>query len=90
MYFVVRGELEVFAKDGETLLHVLSDGDFFGEIALYMKSPRTATVKAVSYCDLYTLSKRSMKHVVEKYPEIGQKIEAQIKQTSERDSSLRN
>jgi voltage-gated potassium channel len=56
----------------------LEDGDFFGEIALLHSAPRTATVKALDYCDLYTLTKESFDVVVERYPEFAQHMEAVI------------
>ena len=75
MYFVVHGNLDVFLKDEKKPFARLSAGDFFGEIALFMKKPRTATIKAVTYCDLYTLGKNTFDHLVSKYPDIAAEIE---------------
>lgn len=78
MYFVIRGKLEVIAPDGTTILATLRDGDFFGEIALIKNVPRNASVKAVSYCDLYFFSRKSFEEVRDKFPDIaaalGEKI----------------
>ena len=35
---------------------VFASGSFFGEFALLFSQRRTATVKANTYCDLFTLS----------------------------------
>lgn len=75
MYFVVRGRIGIFQKDEELPVAILSDGDFFGEISLFMNMPRTASVKALSYCDMYTLHKRAFDFVVAKYPDVATKIE---------------
>lgn len=85
MYFVVQGELEVIAGNDERVIANLSDGDFFGEIALFRNKPRTATVRAVSYCDIYKLNKRAFDFVVSEYDDILSRIEAKINIREERD-----
>ncbi|MBI3447173.1 MAG: cyclic nucleotide-binding domain-containing protein [Magnetospirillum sp.] len=55
MYFIVNGQVEVKGKAGT---FILKAGDFFGEIALIERCPRTATVKAVSRCQLLILDAR--------------------------------
>lgn len=56
IYIVYSGELSVWRKKGYAVsleLGRLSVGDFFGEIGFLMKSPRTATVKTVTECQLF-------------------------------------
>jgi voltage-gated potassium channel len=55
MYFIVNGQVEVKGKAGT---FILKSGDFFGEIALIERCPRTATVKAISRCQLLILDAR--------------------------------
>ncbi|MDO8605324.1 MAG: cyclic nucleotide-gated ion channel [Phaeospirillum sp.] len=55
MYFIVSGQVEVKGKAGT---FILKNGDFFGEIALIERCPRTATVKAASRCQLLILDAR--------------------------------
>lgn len=55
MYFIVNGQVEVKTKTGT---FILKSGDFFGEIALIERCPRTATVKAISRCQLLILDAR--------------------------------
>ena len=55
MYFIVSGQVEVKGKAGT---FILKNGDFFGEIALIERCPRTATVKAISRCQLLILDAR--------------------------------
>ena len=52
MYFIASGSVEVST---DTLTVHLSEGDFFGEMALLSKEPRTATVTAESSADLLVL-----------------------------------
>jgi Cyclic nucleotide-binding domain/Ion transport protein len=68
MYFINKGLVEVVSQDGKQVYAVLKDGDFFGEIALLLKQPRNATIRAVDYCDLYSLDKESFDAVIANYP----------------------
>ena len=74
MYFVSKGELEVVSKDGETVLAHLSDGDFFGEIALILNQRRSAGVRACTFCDLYRLDRELFERVLSLYPDVAAKI----------------
>ena len=54
MYFITTGRVSIFVSG----IHVntLGKGNFFGEIALFLKSQRrTATVKSTDYCDFFYL-----------------------------------
>jgi voltage-gated potassium channel len=76
MFFVVKGELSIL-KEGNDLLNILRDGDFFGEIALFKNIPRTATIRSETYCDLYSLDKENFDFVVKKYPDFASKMDVQ-------------
>ncbi|MEO5336802.1 MAG: cyclic nucleotide-gated ion channel/potassium channel family protein [Magnetospirillum sp. WYHS-4] len=71
MYFIVSGVVEVTAKHGK---FVLRDGEFFGEIALLQQGPRTATVKAMTRCQLLILDARDFNRFVEHYPHLMEAI----------------
>jgi hypothetical protein len=69
MYFVIRGRLKVISSKGET--SVLTDGDFFGEIALFAENKRrTASIQSVTYSDLYRLDRELFNEVLRQYPGI--------------------
>ncbi len=80
MYFITRGVLEVLAPDGRTVINTLTDGDFFGEIALVLDQPRSAGVRAVTYCDLYRLDRVMFNRVLTHYPDIAAQIEAHARE----------
>uniref|UniRef100_A0A3Q3E097 Potassium/sodium hyperpolarization-activated cyclic nucleotide-gated channel 2-like n=1 Tax=Labrus bergylta TaxID=56723 RepID=A0A3Q3E097_9LABR len=54
MYFIQHGVCSVITKG--TLAMKLSDGSYFGEICLLTRGRRTASVRAETYCRLYSLS----------------------------------
>jgi Cyclic nucleotide-binding domain/Ion transport protein len=80
MYFIGRGTVEIIVGDGKTVLTTLKDGDFFGELALLFSQRRTASVRAVDYCDLYSLDKETFEHAISRYPDFA----AHIKDEAER------
>ncbi|MCB0549833.1 MAG: cyclic nucleotide-binding domain-containing protein [Phaeodactylibacter sp.] len=75
MYFIVQGRVVVVTADEKSILSRLSDGDCFGEVALFLNKPRTATVIAEDYCDLYALSKDTFEEVIAQYPGFARNIE---------------
>ncbi|HIA35848.1 MAG TPA: cyclic nucleotide-binding domain-containing protein [Flavobacteriales bacterium] len=68
MYFIQQGTVEILQKEHGRVA-ILSNGDFFGEISLLLDTNRNATVRALDYCDLYSLDKKSFDGVVSQYPE---------------------
>jgi len=80
MYFISRGTVEIIAADGHTVMDTLTDGAFFGEVALLFSQPRNASARAVDYCDLYTLDKDTFDRVLAQYPDFA----AQIKEEADK------
>lgn len=61
MYVIQQGEVEVIAEaDGRELkLRTLGPNDFFGEMALFDKAKRTATIRAKAGARILTIDKKS-------------------------------
>lgn len=72
MFLLSRGEARVtISKDGATdEVARLGAGAFFGEMSLLTGDPRTATVTAVTDCDLLELSADSFRQIVAANPAI--------------------
>ncbi len=62
MFVVQSGEVEVVraGSSGEHRLGTLHGGDFFGEMALFDKTVRSATVRAVGEARVLTIDKRTI------------------------------
>lgn len=75
MYFISRGIVEVIDEDKEHVIATLTDGNFFGEMALVFSAPRNASIKALDYCDLYTLDKETFDKVIVNFPDFAKSIE---------------
>jgi CRP-like cAMP-binding protein len=55
-------------------INQLGDGDFFGEIALVSRSPRTATVTATSPIRALVITDRAFRRLLEDSPQIQLKV----------------
>uniref|UniRef100_A0AAY4EMX4 Cyclic nucleotide-binding domain-containing protein n=1 Tax=Denticeps clupeoides TaxID=299321 RepID=A0AAY4EMX4_9TELE len=66
MYFIQHGVVNVITKG--TVGMKLTDGSYFGEICLLTRGRRTASVRAETYCRLYSLSVDHFNEVLEEYP----------------------
>ncbi|XP_026327120.1 potassium/sodium hyperpolarization-activated cyclic nucleotide-gated channel 3-like [Hyposmocoma kahamanoa] len=74
MYFIDRGTVAIYSESGKEVCH-LHDGDFFGEIALVMKHRfRTASVVAVTNCELFRLERADFESSIACYPTVLEEI----------------
>ena len=71
-FVVLEGSADV-AKDGRRI-NRLGNGDFFGEIALVSRTPRTATVTATSPVRALVITDRAFRQLLEDSPEIQRKV----------------
>ncbi|KAG8430891.1 hypothetical protein GDO86_019800 [Hymenochirus boettgeri] len=66
MYFIQHGVVSILTRGSKETK--LSDGSYFGEICLLTRGRRTASVRADTYCRLYSLSVDHFNEVLEEYP----------------------
>lgn len=76
MYFMVSGAVEIRGDDPGTVFATLGPGTFFGEMALLSSAPRNANACAVEYCEMYTLDKAALGHLLDGHPEMAEKVRA--------------
>ena len=67
MYFIQEGIVDIVMCDGEVATS-LSDGSYFGEICLLTNARRVASVRAETYCNVFSLSVDHFNAVLEQYP----------------------
>jgi glucose-6-phosphate 1-dehydrogenase len=68
LYVVCQGELEVVGGAGDRVGMVRS-GECFGEMALLLDRPRSATVRATTPCDLLVLDEEDFRRIVADFPQ---------------------
>ena len=71
-FVLLKGEAEV-TKNGSRI-NTMREGDFFGEIALVSKMPRTATVTATTDVDVLVITERAFDSLLKKSPDIGRSV----------------
>ena len=74
MYIIARGTVDVLAR-GRKPLARLSDGDYFGELALLDDEPRNATVVAVGPCVCLSLQREYFQALLEREPAMRAEVE---------------
>lgn len=73
MYFIASGAADVVSAADKMRLE---EGDFFGEMALLSREPRSATVTAVGATDLLVLEADDFLRLVDRLPDVGAKVRA--------------
>jgi CRP-like cAMP-binding protein len=76
MFVVQSGKAEVIGeRDGQEIrLAELAQGDFFGEMALFEKIPRSATVRAVTELRALTVDKKILLKKIHEDPSLAFRI----------------
>jgi CRP-like cAMP-binding protein len=72
MYIIQSGKVAIKkrVKDGETTLALLEKGDFFGEMAILERMPRSAAAEVVESGDLIVISGEMFGDMIKANPEI--------------------
>jgi CRP-like cAMP-binding protein len=73
MYVLLRGKVGVYKSHGapdEVFLATLQPGDFFGEMSLFLKQPRTATVVALESTIALKITQENVLEIMKEHPEI--------------------
>jgi ATP-binding cassette subfamily B protein len=81
-YVIVRGKVEVLKVDANGINHrvaVLSDGDFFGELALLHNIPRTATIHTLTPVVFITLQRDFFQSLINQAPHMAAFMAARSK-----------
>lgn len=76
MFVIQSGKVGVYveSEDGEELLRHLRAGDVFGEMALFDRQQRSATVKVEGRAQVLTLDKRTMLRRFYEDPSLAYKV----------------
>jgi CRP-like cAMP-binding protein len=73
-FIIVSGSISVcrIAPDGrETILSILKEGDFFGEMSMFDSSLRSASIKALTEVEVGTINRAEFLDLLDRNPKIG-------------------
>ena len=76
MYVIQSGQVEVLrTKNGkEVQLAIRKDGDFFGEMALFSREVRSATIRALGDVRVLTVDRKNLLNSIQKDPSLAFRI----------------
>lgn len=76
MYVIQSGEVEVLRDmDGKEIrLAIRKSGDFFGEMALFSREVRSATIKALGNTRVLTVDRKNLLSSIQKDPSLAFRI----------------
>lgn len=89
MYVIQEGLVEIVKETdrGEVLLALRGKGEFFGEMAIFEREQRSATVRAVGEAQVLTIDKKNLLRRIHEDPSLAfhlvQAMSARIRKMSE-------
>lgn len=81
LYMIVKGKVCIFGQDEqghEVQFSELKEGDYFGEMSLLDKKPRSASARTLTACELLKLSQANFISVLDRHPTLAVKIASEI------------
>ena len=72
LYLIRKGTVEIL-RSGKRVA-ALEAGQFFGEMALLFKQPRSATVRCSAACVLLSLGNSDLRRIMRKNPPVGRQL----------------
>jgi hypothetical protein len=88
IFFIIRGTIEVVSGNDETSHGTLEHGDYFGDLSLILGERRTASARALTFCDLLVLPKREFERIKNDYSEFRDALKSMSSERSEKISAL--
>ncbi len=72
LYVIIRGEVSIVREANGQRMHVatLTDGEFFGEMALLTDTPRVASVEAVTTTEMFEVSRDTLRRLIQEFPQV--------------------
>lgn len=74
MYIIKTGMVKIHDEGQE--LAKLSNGQFFGEMALIEDQPRMASAETLSECEIFVLKRSDFAQLMQNSPDIAQSVQA--------------
>jgi voltage-gated potassium channel len=69
VYFVTDGRMEIIFGEDQSVYGEFGPGDYFGHISMVLGETRTASIRTLTYCDVYVLDQEKFKTLRSEFPE---------------------
>ena len=86
--FISRGDAEIVSGKEETRHGEFEGGDYFGHLSMVLGERRTASVRAVTYCDVFLLSRTAFNQIRDEYPEFQEVLKKASSEKTEKTENL--
>jgi hypothetical protein len=88
IFFIVEGSVEIIDVKNKKSSGTLGEGDYFGYMSLALGERRTASIKAIGYCDLLILNKEDFNRIKTEFPEFNDVLKRVSAERTEQLSEL--
>ncbi|KAI8925543.1 cyclic nucleotide-binding-like protein [Entophlyctis helioformis] len=79
IYFLVAGAIEVVSEFGE-VIDTAKSPEWFGEVAPFQNVARTASIKAMTDCVTFAISKSDLTAILNRHPDLLRKLDETSRQ----------
>ena len=86
--FISQGKSEITTNEGTIIHGTLESGDYFGDLSLILGEKRTASVKALTYCEIFVLGKKEFNSIKDEYPEIREVLKKMSSEKTDKIAAL--
>ena len=69
IYFISQGKVKITSQAGQKNHGIMKEGDYFGLMSLILNEKRTASVTALTYCEIFMLRRDDFNSIKKDYPE---------------------
>jgi voltage-gated potassium channel len=88
IYFIVEGDVEIISAETQKSCGTLGEGDYFGFMSMVLGERRTATTRAVGFCDLLILDRENFDRIKTEFPEFSDVLKRASAERTEQISEL--
>ncbi|MFT5375778.1 MAG: hypothetical protein ACI906_002605 [Candidatus Latescibacterota bacterium] len=88
IFFISRGSAEIIGDEGAKTYGTMEAGDYFGDLSLILNERCTASVKTLTYCEIFILTGDDFNRIRNDYPEFREVLKRTSAEKTERMSEL--
>lgn len=88
IYFIVEGSVEIISAQQQKPWGTLGEGDYFGFMSMVLGEQRTATTRAIGFCELLILGKENFSRIKAEFPEFNEVLKRASAERTEQISEL--
>jgi voltage-gated potassium channel len=88
IFFISGGRAEILRGDPAVVCGELQAGDHFGELSLLLGERRSASVRAITHCDVFVLDRGCFNEIKAAYPELRDVMSRVAEERSEKMAAL--